>query len=311
MPETLVDWAQDSGTKEQTDLSEIQLVTHYNCLDGATCGVLGVAANMTPAFVYPDGALAYLQALNPKTPVVLADVSFPPGAYDSVAPRLVQLIDHHQTALPLRGLPRVRIEMEHCGSTLLYRWLTETGHLSRDAAWEPLLAAVDDYDLWRPEHKVGQDLNRLFHDLGWEWYRNKYRQGWTELTEAEADRLRVLVTEEEAFVHRHVSERTETFQAGSHPMALVVLDGEGAVNEIAHQLLQQGAHGVLMLKLDGRLSIRSTQALDAARLMEEGFSGGGHPRAAGGRLPASVANDKEAPAFIMRQTDEVVRRTGL
>lgn len=292
-------------------MPEIRLVTHYNCLDGATCGVLGVAAGMVPAFVYPDGALAYLKALAPEIPVVLADVSFPRTAYDTEAPRLVQLIDHHQTALPLRGLPRVRIEMEHCGSTLLYRWLTETGYLTRDRAWEPLLAAVDDYDLWRPEHKVGQDLNRLFHDLGWEWYRDKYLKGWAELTEEETDRLRLLVTEEEAFVHRHLSERTETFQAGSHPMALVILDGEGAVNEIAHQLLEEGAHGVVMLKLDGRLSIRSTPALDAARLMEEGFSGGGHPRAAGGRLPSAIANTNEAPAYIIRHTDQIVRHAGL
>lgn len=266
----------------------MRLVTHDRCLDGATCAVLGRAAGMEPAFVYPDGVVAYLGTLPPDEPVVLADVSFDRASYDIYAPRLVALIDHHQSALPLRGLERVYLELDHCASVLLYRWLTGTGRLAPDPAWEPLLAAVDDYDLWRPDHRAGQDLNRLLHDLGWSWFAAKFAHGYVPLDTGEEARLAELVAAEEAFVRRH-RERAEPFAVGALKAALVALDGEGAVNEVAHRLIEDGLDLVLLIKPDGRLSARSSVRVDAARLMERAFAGGGHPRAAGGRLPAGLA----------------------
>jgi oligoribonuclease NrnB/cAMP/cGMP phosphodiesterase (DHH superfamily) len=272
-------------------------------LDGAACAVLGLAAGLEPHFVYPDGALAYLQSIAKDQPVVLADVSVREDAYAAEAERVVALIDHHQSALGLSGMPRVHIDLSHAASTLLYQWLTTTGRLPPDPHWERLLAPVEDHDLWRPEHREGQDLNRLLHTLGWEWFRDKYRDGFVPLTAAERERLEAVVREEEAFVRRHL-ERAEHFTAGHHPMAVVVLDSEGAVNEVAHELLTAGAHAAILVKPDGRLSVRSTDALDAARLMEAGFQGGGHPRAAGGRL----AEDARANAveWITRRTREVI-----
>jgi oligoribonuclease NrnB/cAMP/cGMP phosphodiesterase (DHH superfamily) len=281
----------------------VQLVTHQHCLDGATCGVLGLAAGMDPHFVYPDGALAYLESLPPEQEVVLADVSFARDAYESQASRLVALIDHHQSALPLEGLPRVHLYLDHCASTLLYRWLTETGRLTPDPRWVPLLQAVDDYDLWRPDHAAGQDLNRLLHALGWEWFRDKYHRGFVPLTSGEAERLRAVVDEEQEFVSRHL-DRVERFDAHGYALAAVELDGEGAVNEIAHQLLEDGLDAVLMVKPDGRLSSRSTRRLDVARLMEAGFRGGGHPRAAGGRLPQDVQEGRVA--WVIEQARRVL-----
>jgi hypothetical protein len=284
----------------------ITLVTHHNCLDGATCAVLGVAAGMEPAFVYPDGALAYLNGLPEDRRAVLADVSFPLDAYEQVQSRLIQVIDHHQSAWPLRDKPRVLLDLTHCASTLLYGWLTDTGRLQPDPHWLPLLKPVEDYDLWRPDHRVGHDLNRLFHDLGWEWFRDKYAHGFVPLTPSEESRLQELIQVEHAFVARNLA-RAERFQAGRWHLAVVVLDGEGAVNEVAHSLLTQGLDGVIMIKPDGRLSSRTTDALDAARLMETGFHGGGHPRAAGGRLPADVdpAGD-HATHWVKTRTREVL-----
>lgn len=267
----------------------LTLVTHDHCLDGATCGVLGLAAGMLPAFVYPDGAAAFLSNLPPDRPVVLADVSFPPDVYPREASRLVALIDHHQSALPLADRPRVHIDQRHCASTLLYEWLTATKRLAQDdARWRPLLDPVDDYDLWRPDHQAGQALSRLFTARGWDWYREKFRDGWSPLTEEERQNLQQLEAEEAAFIDRYTS-RAELFDAGPHRLCVVWLEEEGAVNELSHRLLTQHTlAGVIAIKPDGRLSCRTSPALDAARLMEAGFQGGGHPRAAGGRLPAGT-----------------------
>ncbi len=267
----------------------LTLVTHDHCLDGAACAVLGLAAGMDPAFVYPDGAAAFLAALPPDRPVVLADVSFPADVYEREAGRLVALIDHHQSAGSLADRPRVHIDQRHCASTLLYEWLTATGRLAADdARWRPLLEPVDDYDLWRADHAAGQALNRLRMARGWEWFRDKFRGGWSPLTEDERQQLAQLEAEEEAFIARHTA-RAEFFSAGAHRLAVVPLDEEGAVNELSHRLL--GAHdlaAVIAIKPDGRLSCRTSPRLDAARFMEAGFQGGGHPRAAGGRLPAGM-----------------------
>lgn len=283
----------------------IRLVTHDHCLDGATCGVLGLASGMDPDFVYPDGAEAYLRALPDDEPVVLADISFPVNVYPSQAHRLVALIDHHQSALPLQGLAGVHLSMDDCASTLLYRWLLETGRLSPDDAWLPLLKAVNAYDLWLSEHQAGQNLNRLFHDLGWEWFRDKFAHGWVDLTADEHERLARLMAEEQTFVRHHV-EKARHFQAAGHLLALVTLEAEGAVNEVAQTLLLGGVDGVIMIKPDGRISCRTTTVLDAAKLMEAGFEGGGHPRAAGGRLPSSVSGSPQAADWVIERLRQVL-----
>lgn len=283
----------------------VRLITHDHCLDGATCGVLGLAAGMDPSFVYPDGAEAYLRTLPDDEPVVLADISFPVNVYQSQAHRLVALIDHHQSALPLQGLARVHLSMDYCASTLLYRWLLETEQLSADDAWAPLLQAVNAYDLWLSDHQAGQNLNRLFHDLGWAWFRDKFAHGWTDLTAEEQERLTRLLEEEQIFVRRHV-EQARHFQAAGHPLAIVTLESEGAVNEVAQTLLLGGTDGVWMIKPDGRISCRTTTVLDAAKIMEAGFEGGGHPRAAGGRLPSSVSDSPEAADWVISRLRQIL-----
>jgi oligoribonuclease NrnB/cAMP/cGMP phosphodiesterase (DHH superfamily) len=285
------------------------LVTHDHCLDGAACGVLGQAAGFDVAFVYPDGAAAYLAELDPERPVVLADVSFARSVYDREQHRLLALLDHHQSALTLSGLPRVHLDLRRCGSTLLYAWLTETGRLAPGDAWTRLLTPIEDYDLWRPDHRLGERLNRLFHALGWEWFQAKYAAGWVPLTAAEEQQLAALEAAERAFVARQV-QAAERFQAGRLHLAVVSLDEEGAVNEVAHALIADGHDAVFIIKPDGRLSCRSTDAVDAARLMEEGFSGGGHRRAAGGRLPPESGwPGPEAAHWLIRRLKTLLDAT--
>jgi oligoribonuclease NrnB/cAMP/cGMP phosphodiesterase (DHH superfamily) len=277
-------------TRDRANLdAPITLVTHDRCLDGATCAVVGMAAGLVPTFVYPDGAAALLASLPSDRRVVLADVSFAPDVYQKEAHRLVALIDHHQSARPLGGLPRVHIDQRHCASTLLYEWLTATGRLEADdARWRPLLNPVDDYDLWRPDHAAGQGLNRLLMEKGFDWFRGKYRDGYAPLTQDEEALLHELVDREHNFIARYAP-RAEAFSAGPHRLMVVRLEEEGAVNELSHTLLtDHGADAVIVIKPDGRLSCRSTPAIDAARLMEQAFQGGGHPRAAGGRLKAGL-----------------------
>ncbi len=290
-----------------TAVGDPLLITHEHCLDGATCAVLGLAAGLEPAFVYPDRVEAYLDGMASDRPVILADVALPLAGYRKAQDRILAIVDHHQSSLPLQGEPRVHLDLSRCGSTGLYHFLVDTGRLTADARWDPLLRAVDDYDLWRPEHKDGEQLNRLFHDRGFAWYREKYRTGFEPLTAEERERLAVLEQEEALFVARQI-ERAVDFTAGGHPCAVVVVDGEGAMNEVAHALLQGGRHAVLLIKPDGRISCRTTPEVDAAQLMEEGFAGGGHPRAAGGRIaPEGGTIGPDAQQWLIARTQAILR----
>jgi oligoribonuclease NrnB/cAMP/cGMP phosphodiesterase (DHH superfamily) len=282
------------------------LITHEHCLDGATCAVVGMAAGLEPAFVYPDRVQDYLDGIPSDRAVILADVSLPLPQYRKEQARIVAIVDHHQSALPLKDEPRVQLDLVHAGSMGLYRWLVKNGRLAPDPRWEPLLAAVEDYDLWRADHKAGERLNRLLHDRGFAWFSEKFRDGFQPLTPEEEERLQVLEEEEAVFIARQLEHR-EDFTAGRHRCAVVVVDGEGAINEVAHRLLQAGSDAVFLIKPDGRISCRTTPAVDAARLMEEGFAGGGHPRAAGGRIPPEGGEiGPEAQAWLIGRAQSIL-----
>jgi len=282
------------------------LITHERCLDGAACAVVGMAAGFDVAFVYPDRVQDYLDGLAADRPVVLADVALPKAGYEKEKHRVIAIVDHHQSTLPLQGEAGVHLDLAHAGSMGLYRWLVDTGRLLADDRWMPLLRAVEDYDLWRPERREGERLNRLFHDKGFSWFREKYRAGFQPLTAEEEARLKVLEAEEARFVARQL-ERAVDFTAGGHPCTVVFVDGEGALNEVAHALLAGGRDAAFLIKPDGRISCRTTSAVDAAWLMEEGFSGGGHPRAAGGRIaPEGGAVGPEAQAWLIARAKAVL-----
>ncbi len=268
--------------------------------------MLGLAAGLEPAFVYPDRVEAYLDGMDADRPVILADVALPLSRYQREEARIVAIVDHHQSSLPLQGQLRVHLDLSRCGSTALYQFLVETGRLEASSRWDPLLQAVDDYDLWRPDHRDGEQLNRLFHDRGFTWYREKFAHGFEPLTAEDRERLAALEREEALFVARQI-EHAVDFTAGGHPCAVVVVDGEGAMNEVAHALLLGGRHAVLLIKPDGRISCRTTTEVDAARLMEEGFAGGGHPRAAGGRIaPEAGAIGPDAQRWLIARTQAIL-----
>lgn len=261
------------------------LITHDQCLDGATAALIGLNSQLRPVFVEPDRVPLGFHDIPVDAAVYLADVSLRPRDWTESASRVSHLLDHHQSALHLRHDARATIDQSRAGSHLMYDYAVQRGWMAPSAAWSRLVLDVERHDLWKPGHEAGQNLNRLFHDLGWDWYRSRFSHGWVPYTPDEATRLAELVAEESAFVTRHLSRSLDRPVPGrDFSVAGVLLDQEGAINTLSQQLLAQGHALVLTVKPDGRLSARTDVRVDAAHLMEALYHGGGHARAAGGRL---------------------------
>ncbi|MCL5116025.1 MAG: DHHA1 domain-containing protein, partial [Firmicutes bacterium] len=190
--------------------------------------------------------------------------------------------------------PHVLIDQSRSGGHLMYDFAVAQGWLKPTPAWERLCHYVERYDLWKPQHDFGQDLNRLFHDLGYDWYRRQFSAGYAALTPEDGERLAQLIRDEAVFVKRHLALAVRYHEDLPFPIYAVRLEEEGPVNIVSHTLIEQGAALVITLKPEHKLSARSDARVDAASLMEALYQGGGHARAAGGRLQAGQATDPEA-----------------
>ncbi|CAB1128805.1 DHHA1 domain-containing protein [Candidatus Hydrogenisulfobacillus filiaventi] len=279
------------------------LITHDRCLDGATAGVVAEAAGLFPVFVEPDGAPAALEAFRQRGwtgPLYLADVSVPEALFPAWQDAISRILDHHQTALPLSRYPRVTVDLHRSGAHLWYDFCVERGWLAATPEWDRLVQEVERYDLWQPGRGLGQDLNRLLRERGYNWYRTYYAHGWRPLTPELGDQLADLIRHEAEFVRAHLK-RAQWWRAGSLTGAAVALEDEGPVNEVAHRLLEAGADVVILLKPDGRLSARSNNRVNVAERMQAGFQGGGHARAAGGQLPEGLSRSVEGAVEVLRR----------
>ncbi|MDA8193675.1 MAG: DHHA1 domain-containing protein [Thermaerobacter sp.] len=267
---------------------------------------MGVASGLSPIFVEPDRVTQGLQAIADNRPVYLADVSLREPDWSVWRHRIAWLLDHHQSALSLLGKPRVTIDLSRSGCRLMYDYALEQGWLTASGRWLRLVTDVERYDLWHPDHSAGQNLHRLLHALGWDWFRQRFAQGWVPFDALEGDNLARIIRAERAFVTRHVEQSQRVTLPDGQVLAGVALDDEGSVNEICHTLLTAGANLVLIVKPDGRLSARSDASIDAAKLMETAFAGGGHARAAGGRLPNGLSPGPNALRTVLETAAAII-----
>lgn len=266
------------------------LITHEDCLDGATAALVGLASGLDIRFAQPDSAAVELERIEDHRPVYLADISIPKSEWPRWSPRISQILDHHQTALALAGNAGVTVDLSRSGSHLFYDFALSKRWIADSPAWERLIDSVERYDLWLPQHEAGQSLGRLFRHFGWEWYRTRFAQGWVPYTPEEAAVLAELIAREHDEIQEDLARHVE-ITSRRYKIAGVWREHEGPTNEVASRLLDQGCDLVLFHKDDGRLSARSSPAIDAARLMEDLFAGGGHARAAGGRVPEEISRD--------------------
>lgn len=260
------------------------LITHERCLDGASAALVGYAAGLTVRFVEPDRVSQALEDIGEGEPIFLADVSLNPHDWKIWRHRITFVLDHHQSAQHLVGEPNAHIDLSLSGGPLFYRFAQEKGWLTPTPRWDRLMDAVRAYDLWKPMHDFGEDLNRLFHHLGFEWYLRRFSQGWVPFNAEEGALLAEIVRDDAELMRRQLRLAVRYQETLPYPIFGIELEHDGPINRVSHALLADGGALVLSRKPDKRLSCRTDARIDAAQVMHDLFSGGGHARAAGGRL---------------------------
>jgi hypothetical protein len=281
------------------------LITHDNCLDGATAALLwGKAFPEAPVrYTEPStvGAAvrAALDELKPQS-VWLVDLSLPVEELDAL-PVPVRVVDHHETARPLAGRPGVIWSLDRCGAYLLWQELLAQGHPLE--GYRSLVTWVDDRDRWLRQDPIADRLAALFGALGRPWYLQRFRQP--------PEGTPPFTAEEEAIL-QHLSERAERRRRRALEHAVRFTDdagrqvagsfADGDTSELGNLLAsQEGVDYALIYNPSTQAaSLRGTGKVNLAELAER-LGGGGHANAAGFVPPDPAALTRDLLVSLLRQ----------
>ena len=212
----------------------------------------------------------------------------------------VTLIDHHQTAFnELAGMPNCYIDLSHSGAILAWQ------HCFPDKKPPRLLEYVEDRDLWKFELFKSRAVNAYIAS----WAQDATFDRW-DVLEHEISRAELfdnVVRSGEAIMRTqdiHVSAICSTAQS-------IIVDGHAVPavhspilqSEISEYLLTQypEANFAVIHSDDGqnqRFSLRSRKDGHNVAHTCEHFGGGGHPTAAGFKMPSNQRNVILSPRSV-------------
>lgn len=131
------------------------LVTHLNCMDGATCAAVFMLAGGYKSnihYVPASGGVRHWvsnnkKILNSDCNIYIADVSADHATVVELEKRgNVILLDHHKSALGLKNFSCCHIDMSQCGCRLLFE---EIEVPAKHYSWtNHVTHVVNDFDLW-------------------------------------------------------------------------------------------------------------------------------------------------------------------
>lgn len=276
---------------DSTDNRRTWVLFHADCLDGfgaawAAWTALGDAAHYRP--VRHGDPLPELPA---GQMVYLLDFCYPPVLLCQLAAQAerVVVIDHHfsaQAALERyrqdSTLPdnlHARFDLEHSGCVLAWT------HFRRDQPLPPLLAHIEDRDLWRHRLPGTREINvALYARLPLSFT----EVGPLDLAELEREGT-IMRRQQRAIIQRLLNSRHPVTLRGAKGLAV------NAPHQFASELgealaLESGTFGLIYHYQGSRglfeCSLRSRDSFDVSALAAQ-LGGGGHRNAAGFTLKAS------------------------
>lgn len=259
---------------------------HGSCNDGF-CAAWAVARR------YPGAELVACYHGDPPPDVAQRDVwvvdfSFPRAVTRGLAAsaRSFRLLDHHRSAAAeLRGVAHCTFDMDRSGAALAW----DTLHPHEPRPW--FVEYVQDRDLWRWELPQSRAVNAALatwpHELA----------AWDALLARSPQELAAqgaAIVEHEERLARRILRHARTLVVAGHPVPAV--NSPILPSELGHALALRGreegaAFSVVYNDLaDGSraYSLRSLAGGADVSEIARRFGGGGHPRAAGFRLPPGV-----------------------
>jgi uncharacterized protein len=225
--------------------------------------------------------------------VLFADVAPPPAAWLPLAEQVERLVvlDHHVTARDryqadptfaqavARGGHHVVFDLTHSGAVLAWQYLHE------NRALPPLLAYVEDQDLWRFQLPASREVNAALSS------HLRSFETWGRLAEQPIETL----AGEGRPILRSLRMEVDRALAAAHParvagLALEAVNARSVRAEIGHELAERRAFGTpagAVYRVRGArvdVSLYSVGDFDVARIAER-LGGGGHRNAAGFSVP--------------------------
>lgn len=273
------------GTKGGAGVRHV-VWTHEGCLDGATAGLLAKKAwpeadirYVEPAKV--DDAIAGTFAPGERGRLTLVDVAPSPEGLARLGDGVeLRVIDHHETALRIADHPGVTVDLNRCGSYLLWQELVSQGYPL--AGYERLVELVDDRDRWVKADPVADELALLYDTLGRTWYHIRFASPppergtiWTREERAILANLRDRAQRRRNKILERAVELTDPDGLRVHA-AMVT----GDASDTGHLLAEGYDYALMLNPSTGSISLRGTGKVDLAALAER-YGGGGHPNAAG------------------------------
>ena len=281
---------------------------HKNCMDGFTAGW---------AFwrFHPQAEVLPLQYGQDHIPVDEGDVVYFVDVTPSVplmksllkkAAKVV-VIDHHETVRDaLNEIEDDKLElifdMNKCGSRLVWDYCQEEFTLHE--AVPPLIQYIEDRDLWRWELPMSKELSAaLFLEARtfehWEYLRTE----WEELVEPLSDIGIALLTAQAGYVERMRRHAYILPNPQGEGVIAVVNAPMAHISEVLHEMQKEVVEvkedgsavqpqlaiswsmletGEILFGIRGDIDSTRVHAGDFAKV----YGGGGHPNAAGFKLPA-------------------------
>lgn len=267
------------------------LITHKNCLDGSLAAVLGRESGVIDQVIYTDYStndkLAVMEInADRDRPLYIVDMSVSLETADAInaSGRLVILIDHHKTALPLKQYTWANVDTAKCGSALFYDFLIRNGH-EEIVKYEDLVSIVNDHDMWIRKDPRSDNMALLLEAFGQGWVVNAMEKsadydhliGDPKTTQSIIDAMR---KNREYYIRKVVSHSSVVTDSSGNRVAITLCTRHHS--EAGHEVVEKtGTDYVILVDSQTRkIGLRSAGKVDVGEIAGA-FGGGGHPGAAG------------------------------
>lgn len=290
------------------------VVTHGRCLDGVGSYIIhALATDHHPPVLYthPNEVPGLLRWIgrhrgNGRT-LSINDLSFDKNEVAALEEALrktkengwrIVWRDHHHTQWEGVDTARITKHLDHfmldreakeCGTSLAQQDLLPDDPLAKELA-----DIVRDRDLWHNQDPRSERYEFALRHLG----TDEFVESFLATRDVEAPWLKAAAEAERTATDEEVETAVLTAELFGDHGEVGVIYGEVPKNVTLHELRRRrGTRLEINLKPDGVFSVRSAKGTDVAHLLGQAYHGGGHPNAAGGKVPVPFW---EWPAFWMK-----------
>ena len=202
-----------------------------------------------------------------------------------------------------------------CGTSLVYKWLTENYEfsLNNKKLVELFVETVRSYDTyqWKAENNINAKyLQTLSGMINNQAFANKMVERLSDkkskklIRDAEMEFVLSRVSQENESIEKAISDLNNVRRAVIHDMKLAVMFYPGGMNvsELGYRFLEKYKEFDIFLAINmyyGTYNFRARDGIDATPFAIGG-GGGGHPRACGCNIPRKIIDD------FLRNSDMVL-----